>query len=358
MKRTTTLLLTLFLGTTVGCGAADPGADEAIGETAEAISASGHDAFWWDDIMDDVDNVTVAPNVLDQFQVSAGNVIHWRLSSGAWSGGAAMSRPAGVTFKAIAAANTGGFIDIFALGSNNRIWHRFASANASSVGTFSNWEQVANTGNVLVGSKLAMTSSAAGVMDVFWITSSRTIGHASFVNFAPTGVESGTGWLQNLPGIANGNIEAVSWGPGRIDLFLWDSGDVFNIHHHFKDNGSSGRAEYRAGGTGIVDTDLGVTSLAVTSSGPNQLGILVRPDPNEPQSTVSNVRFANISGLLPNRSNLSFEPMTGILGSNIPAAPLILLDIVRRVENGVVKNELWGGGDVRNSQLYSAWFGD
>lgn len=361
MKWTGILCASLLFGSSVGCGAAPMEADdENLGEVSQAFSPTAHDPFWWGDIVDDVSNVTMEADSLDQFQIHAGDILHWRLKFGAWSDGAAMTRPAGITFKAVAASASSEFIDLFALGSNNRIYHRFVQqASNGNLGAWSSWAQVAGAGAVKPQSKLAVTAWAEGRMDLFWITSSNVIGHAWYDNgFVLGGVQTGsnTAWLQNLPGVPNGNIEAVSWGPGRIDLFLHDEGDKWSIHHHFWDNGNFGRAEYLAKATDEMTVD----SLAVTSAGPNQITLFGRRFPAPPPGQPSDwdVPYVTLSGLQANRSTLQFSRPFGILPAVTPVAPFVIHDVVRRIENGVVKNELWGAGDVSNAPLYSVWFGD
>ncbi len=356
----------IFALSLAGCGAADASVegaaeDEAVSSTSQALSSIGTGAFWWDDIVSDVANVAVANNRFEQFQVQAGSLTHWSNNAGAWTFGSTFPAPAaGVTVRAVSVIKAGNRIDLFAVGSDNKVYRRVSLNPGASVPTFGGWSLVLNVGTVKAGAKIAATSWGAGRIDLFWITPTNVIGHAWYDNFAFSGFQTGsnTAWLASLPGFPSGHIEAVSMSSGRIDVFLLTGTEDFMIHHHSWNNGAFGRAEYSARGDGQVGNFMRAQGLAVSASGGNQLHVFLRPFIPDAPDPVNGLQLANLSGIQPNGSTLRFRALTNILPASPALPPYTLSDVVRRSEGGVFKHELWGMGDTHTARLYQVSFAE
>jgi hypothetical protein len=212
---------------------------------------------------------------------------------------------------------------------------------------------------VKAGGKIAVTSWGAGRLDAFWITPANVIGHAWWDNFSFSGFQTGanTAWLANLPGTPSGDVEAVSMSFGRIDLFLQAGSDTFMIHHHSW-NGVGSRSQYSATGIGVVDGIMNTQALAVSASGGNQLHLFARPTVNDAPIAENTLQIANLSGIQPNGSTISFSKLNGIAVGSPPKGPFIISDVVRRTEGGVVKHDLWGMGSTSGGNLYQATFAE
>ena len=230
----------------------------------------------------DIALVSRGTNLLDEFWVGSGNVSYSRYASSNWQPDVSLGAPSGIALRSVAAANNGGRIDLFAVGSDNHIWHRFSDTTTGAP-TFTGWQaDVPGNPTVAANSAIAVTSWEPGRLDLFWWTPSGNIGHAYAGNSTFVATETGdtpsVKYLQRLPGGGQfGDITAVSWGPARLDLFL--ASGKFVEHHWFDGTwGPTGSEHRELQNSETSDSpfpDLSINSVAAASRGPNNIELFV-----------------------------------------------------------------------------------
>jgi len=270
-----------MLALMIGCGS------EGSGEEAAPSSQAVFTTIWSGTFSRGAsDNAVVSrgTNLLDRFFVSSGNVIYSRYASSNWQPDVSLGAPSGTTLMRIAAANNGGRIDLFAVGSDNHIWHR-SSDITTGAPTFTPWSADIY-GNPTIGalSPLAVTSWAPGRLDVFWFTPNRAFGHAWGDGYTLGGVEAGSSTVPYLLPLISfdgvSDLTAVSDAPGRVHVFA-AAGPNLEHHWYAADGGGWGATgtEHRE----LLPTNtpdgplpqLMTSSVAAASRGPNNMELFI-----------------------------------------------------------------------------------
>lgn len=187
---------------------------------------------------------------IDVFFRSDGQLLHWyRTPDGVWSlsnlGGRIITQPAAASWES-------GRLDVFALGTDSRLWHRWYTG-----GEWRPWEPL---GSRLLTSAPAVASWGPGRLDVFARGRENDLLHKWFDN--------GT-WsvFQSLQGVLTSSPAAASWAPGRIDVFV--RGTEQRLQHKWFVSGSDWSSWETLSG------DLH-TQPAVASPGQGQLDVFMR----------------------------------------------------------------------------------
>jgi hypothetical protein len=179
---------------------------------------------------------------LDLFTIGSGSVQHRWYSGGQWSGtedlgGQSFFEPA-CCYEPPAAVSWGpGRIDLFVRGTDSNLWHKWYS------GGWSGWE---NLGGPIASAPTA-ASWGSGRLDVFAVGPAGSVVHKFYDGSWWSGFESlaGIPFFRSPPCQEIGTIcyeppAAVSWGPGRIDVFIrGQSGIVVGLSHKWYSGGWS-----------------------------------------------------------------------------------------------------------------------
>lgn len=284
------VLATLLSLVAAGGCAGEAGENETLGTASDELittSGAGYLGFPTKDASivsrgtDLLDLFTISNNLVryDLYAVRPGNVYP------TWDTEPALGKPASIAqFLKVAATKNGSRIDLIAVGSDNKLWHRFTTNNDMSP----QWNQpgwladIPGNPTVKAGSNIAITSWGTGRLDLFWWTPSNNLGHAWAENHVWQGSESGDtpGKPQLVPLISDGesDLSAVSWGANRIDIF-YTHGSFLN--HHWYANGWN--ANTRESIRPYTQDDqisqlFAPYSVAVTSRSSNHLDIFVTGD--------------------------------------------------------------------------------
>jgi hypothetical protein len=177
----------------------------------------------------DVAVVSRHPGELDLFALAGGELryYHYDARGGGWSAGVHLAT-FGYAPRTLCATRNGPRVDVFTGGTGDgAILHHFSTEDVTA------WHgpyKLVNTGRVHPASRVAATSFAPGRLDLFWFLESGNLGHAwSWAgDYFWAGTETGDSaelvHLQPLTAAdASGSLEAVSLGPGQIDLFFLDA---------------------------------------------------------------------------------------------------------------------------------------
>jgi GH43 family beta-xylosidase len=153
-------------------------------------------------------------NRVDSFVVGTDSAVYWTsyqgtsFSSWAWLG----APPGGVVGEPAAASWAPGRLDVFARGTNNKLWQQFSTNGGSS---WSGWFMPFPDGTL--ASSPATATWAPNRLDVFATGTDGQI----YQRFWDTTSWS-TAWLARgrpSTGIVQGTPAAASWAPGRLDVF-------------------------------------------------------------------------------------------------------------------------------------------
>jgi len=165
--------------------------------------------------------ISWAPNRLDVFSINAvGSLQHTWWDGGGWYTEDKGHPPnVGLINKPSPVAQGVDAINVFAVGSDGRLWHK------GWFGYWTDWEAAPNVAGV--NGTPSTVSQGPGLVDTFWWNSANGISHIS---------RSFGSWsaVQNFnPGPNGGTVisspTAVSWGLGRLDVF-WRMSDN-NLTH-------------------------------------------------------------------------------------------------------------------------------
>lgn len=223
-------------------------------------------------------------DLLDLFWVGNGTVRYRRYTrASGWVADVDLGRPSTTALKTVAAVASGSRLDVFAVGVDRRIWHKYS--DRAAVPTFSAWVNdipvLTDTGQGQIG----VASWTGGRFDVFWWKDCSTLGHAWFHNYAFAGQESGSSskpWFKTArgSGAGCGDISAVSRDYGIIDLFYADLLGTDLFHHYYDGNQWGTLTAPHRESFGLWYTDLPIDNRVVkargvvaTSSGPNNLEV-------------------------------------------------------------------------------------
>jgi len=274
----------LLLATATACSS-------GVAPESEGTSKSTTEALWFttassyfDQTGADVTAVTRGTNLLDLFRIDGGvlKLLRWNGLTWAETG---LSKPSGVaSLLKVGAAVNGSRVDVFAVGSDNHIWH----INSTNWLNPNNWTPDL-PGNPTVWatpsglrSPIAVTSTGNNDLHVFWWTPSRNIGHSWYGNNLPGGTESGDTaamtWLKPISAPSEPvNFSALSRTTSTIDLFY---PSFTSLAHHWFDGVSWGTTAAPNRETFLVYKDVvrRSSSVSVASTGPNNLEIFTRSD--------------------------------------------------------------------------------
>jgi hypothetical protein len=379
-----------FLAITVamtGCTAADvgeetgdaesnPGSSEAVDSTSEALLSSTVSATWWEDSVIEGSPVhRQGTNTLDQLLIHAsGGPGRWhRNSSGAWAFEPITGAPAGVTARAIAGTYSGGggFMDVFIVGSDNKIWWTFKDTGNPSaawgawglVSTITTPQGATQSATVGSGTTIAVTNRGEGVMDVFWVTASNTIAHLAIANwFTPQSLLAGASsrpWFQSANGGQLKEVRAVSWDANRTDVFAMSGSQ---IQHSWLSNGSWGtqaspnREVITSAFTTTATQWSGPLTLAVSSPRAGQIDLIATaqernavPSQIKTGTTTYNGSWTKQNGWV-NWNVLSTSPSSALF-------PARFFGATHFNDNGIGKVNLIGGGGA-NLDLFDGYVVD
>lgn len=166
----------------------------------------------------------------------------------------------------IAAVSWGpGRLDVFAVLSDGRVYHRWWDAGAGS--SWSGWEDL---GGGPFGSRVTAVSWGPGRLDVFAIGIDKAIHHNWF--------DRGWGGWESLGGVFQTHtaVSAVSWGPGRLDVFGLGEANPSppfypippcQVFHSWQDVGTGWSAWER------LPSDTGLTEISAVCWGPNRIDL-------------------------------------------------------------------------------------
>ena len=289
-------LLCLFtLCAVTACASNDGAGNENISEVNEAAHYFTDWSGYWGGTIVDAAVVSRGTNLYDVFTIQGNDLIYDRYASGWQPPGPNhnLGRPNGVSsLRSVAATTTltatDQRLDVFVVGSDNHIWHRFTTGGGTGEPTWDEsprWHEIVGAPTVRSSvPAVAATSWGQGRIDLFWWTQAGNLGHAWAENLAWGGSESGDTagktYLQPPGGTGDGgDLSAVSWGSNRLDIFYLSGSFAGQLSHHWFDGagngwGSANREEMIAIVSGKVLT--ATTSLSVASAGANQLEIFVR----------------------------------------------------------------------------------
>ena len=297
--RSICLLTTISIG---ACGGVDSASDEKVSTTNEATiwttawsgnlngGASIADAAVISRASENYDLFTLEPGL------QGGNLVYQHYELGSWQGQVSLGRPdLNGPLRSVTATRTltssGQRIDVFAVSSDNHIYHKFSPNNSGTAAidwTNQTWHQVSNNPFVSVGSPVAATSWGVGRIDLFWWTPEGNLGHAWADNLAWTDTETGNTpsktYLQPVGGAGTGtDLSAVSWGSNRLDIFYLNGSG--HIGHHWYDGagngwGSPNRENFAVrSNEGTSPSIGGLDSLSVASAGVGNLEVFVTGEP-------------------------------------------------------------------------------
>jgi hypothetical protein len=142
-------------------------------------------------------------------------------------------------------------LDIFAGGSDNKLWHlRWAPG-------WQPWDNPAGAGDV-IGFPSA-TSWGPGRLDVFWRNSQNNLSHLwsrdGGVNFGVHGIAAS----------ADSSPTATSWGPGHFDVFYRDANNqLHRVNYDVHNNPYAPYYGYILDSPTTMDTDVATTPSAAT----------------------------------------------------------------------------------------------
>lgn len=250
MKFSRPFALFLLFGA-LACGEVDPSIayeDDKVDTISEALYSTT-----WSGTLDlsgtDAAIVSRGTDLLDLFRIDGGSLKYKRYN-GTWQSDVSLGKPSGVTqLYSVAAANNGGRLDVFAVGSDQRIWHRWSTNFGTGSPTWNTdgWKaDIPNNPTVKSKSSLAVTSWGEGRLDIFWWTTNNKLGHAWGEDFALNGSESGDTssktYLQPIGSSSGGgDLSVTSWGWGRLDIFFARGGTTaYQISHHWYDEAGNG----------------------------------------------------------------------------------------------------------------------
>ena len=223
--------------------------------------------------------VSWGPNRIDVFALGLDNQVwHRYQDNGSWSPAwQGLLLPGGLAFKSrpVVVSWGTGRIDIFGLGLDNSMLHLWCDGSCD--GTGYGWDQLGGGFH----SPPAVVSWGPGRIDIFALGLDNEVWHDAWDN--SWGYWSGWG---QLPGIVfNSPPAVVSWGPGRIDIF--GVGTDNSMWHNCWENGWCG---WQSLG-GLFNN----SPPAVTSWGPNRLDIFGL----DPKNSMLHMTWANDRSIMP-----------------------------------------------------------
>jgi hypothetical protein len=124
-----------------------------------------------------------------------------------------------------------GRLDLFYVGNDNAAYHKYFDSGAWGP-SITNWESLGGSLRNIY-SAIAAVSWGPGRLDLFYVGNDNAVYHKYFDSGAWG--PSMTDW-ESLGGEANSSITAVSWGPGRLDLFYVGIDNA--VYHKYFDSGA------------------------------------------------------------------------------------------------------------------------
>jgi len=310
----------------LGCSAQAERGDESVGVTSQAeIALNFGSTIVWGDQVVDTAATSKFTGELDVFEVEQnGTVTYWDMEEPSQGAGyqwfaTILGKPSNsVNLKAAAVVNPAGFLDVFALGSDGKIYWRESSLTGAIPPVFGAWQTVANTGSVKSTSKLAVVEFL-NCIHLFWVTSSGEIGHAwtnTSRQFVGSQDGSNTTWLHPVKAKAVGDLKATKIfffnGQSSEQIHLFFVGGNFGLTHHWWDSITGGHhEELKMDGPGFASGQFDPSSFAAIPDGQSRLDLFttVFPDAQSVQdpNLRCDVRSATLSnGVWQNASQAGF----------------------------------------------------
>jgi hypothetical protein len=203
----------------------------------------------------DISTVSRGSNRFDAFTIEGGRLIYHEWDGASWKGTPLGIPPDVARLKKVAAVvvptSGGERLAVFATGSDGHIYYRLQSNadSGSATANFGSWITDGAISEPVVDpdKKIGATSRGVDRIDVFWVTPSSNLGHASAKDLVWTGTESGDTpnltWLQIPMGHKFVNsLTVTSWGVGHLDVYfpVLSEGTIY-LEHHWWDTGSGHR---------------------------------------------------------------------------------------------------------------------
>jgi hypothetical protein len=340
------------------CGAETGGADENLAKTSEALDFSTTWSGKLNVATPDVAAVSRGTNLLDFFTIINGALRYERYDSG-WdpNNPVSLGKPAGVArLDAVAASTSGGRIDVFAVGSDNKIWHRFTTSTTTGSPTWdASWHGIVNTPTVRAASDIAVASWGTGRLDLFWWTPSNHLGHAFADGFVWGGTETGdTASKTYLQRVAASEpvrgLTVVATKDSRLDIF-YSTGSTAMGHHWF-DGAINGWGATNKKRFQVISINLehavSVSGIAAAPLGANQLEVFVFGQRSQGQGIY---RATSNNGLWPTSGDPTAINFSTVEHSETPDIELIGLDAALRWNSGS-RLDLFAGNGFDLWQAY------
>lgn len=219
--------------------------------TTEITPTSGPDVSSW------------GPGRLDIFAVGPDGALWHKYYDAAvsWQGWSTLGAPSGIRLT----SNPGvvswgkGRIDVFIKGSDNALWHKFYDINS---GGWSGWYTHAG----MLTSAPTAASWGYGRLDVFAKGTGNDLQHIFY-----SATAGWTGWFTHAGPQLSSGPGAVSWSRGRIDVFAL--GTANDVQHIYYDSSLGGWSSWYSHGGGT----LSLTGAPDASSwGPGRLDVFAR----------------------------------------------------------------------------------
>jgi hypothetical protein len=176
--------------------------------------------------------VSWGPGRLDIFASDQNGNMHHKFFNGTWGPGGINNNwenigggLGGVRLEGPPAAVSwgAGRLDLFAAGADGRMYHKFFNGTWGPGGINNNWEDVGGGPGVPLEGFPAAVSWGPGRLDIFALGHDGRMYHKFFDGtWGPGGINNNWEDIGGGPGVARqlgGFPTAVSWGPGRLDIF-------------------------------------------------------------------------------------------------------------------------------------------
>jgi hypothetical protein len=274
------------------CGSAGSAESENVSKSAtEALTMTSSSYF--SQVGSDIAAISRGTSLLDILRIEAGSVKLLRWDGTTYQPDQLLGSPSGVTLRTLTAVSNATRIDVFAVGSDHHVWHNSSTATTGAP-TFSGWTaDIPGNPTVLTDSSVAVTSTGAGQLHVFWSTPSKNIGHAWYIGNVPQSWESGDTasktWFQPPTGFGQSDISAVSTAPGVIHVFYPDNSG--SLTHFWFDGVSWGttNSPNRERWSTFLQTSTPISggSVSVMSTGANNIEVFIRAIPTAGAGTLT-----------------------------------------------------------------------
>jgi hypothetical protein len=291
----------LLLATVVACGSgAGPESEPASKSMTEPLWSATASSYY-NETAQELAVVTRGSNKQDIFRIDGGQLKLMRWTGNTWILDDPHPNPAGVaSLKHVSAVLSGTRLDVFAVGSDKKIYHSSADATLDPP-VLSAWvRDVPQNPTVMLSDGTKFSSLAVVALGtnlhLFWWTPSGNIGHAWYDNYvaAPGNIETGDNaaltFLRPQKPVANPpDLSAVALGNNSIHLVhpLYPSdGSAPTLAHIWFDGVSWGTQSSPNRENFAMSNPLGGelkviygSTVSITSKGPNNLEIFMVGSP-------------------------------------------------------------------------------